>query len=114
MPAIVSVSNHPAIDSDRRFFRLFPNRLYRARPYTTGEFVDDPRVAFFAADEYGRSREINTVIVKWFAGFRIRLPVATSRSLDDDRSIVEFLRSHGIDPNTMRSAAGPARDEISL
>jgi hypothetical protein len=101
MPTVVS-TYHPAIDSDRHFFRLNPNRLYRARPFIAGEFGGGPRLIFFAPDGRGRLREVTTVIVRRFAGFRMRLPIITSLHLDDDGSIVTLLRSRGIDPDTMR------------
>jgi hypothetical protein len=96
MPPVVSASHHPAIDSDGEFFRRNPNRLHRARPYVAGDFGGDPRLAHLVSDDCGRN-EITTVIVKRREGFRIRLPLSTSFRLSDDRSIVDILRSRGID-----------------
>lgn len=109
MPTVVSFY-HPAIDNDRKWFGLNPNRLYRARSYIAGEFSGDSRLTFFASDGRGRLREITTVIVRRFAGFRMRIPIITSAALHDDRSIVAVLCSRGIDPNTMRPRPPCARE----
>ena len=105
MPTVVSIY-HPAIDNDRKWFGLNPNRLYRARSYIAGEFGGDSRLVFFASDGCGRLGEVNTVIVRRFVGFQMRIPIISS-VMDDDRSIVRLLHSRGIDPDTMRAARKP-------
>jgi hypothetical protein len=107
MPIFLSDRHHHVIDQDRKFFRLAPKRLFRARPPAAGEFGGNPQVAFFASDETGESCETNVVIVKRIAGGRMRLPFAVSTPvpLHDDGQIVDFLRGRGIDPSTMRSIA---------
>ena len=109
MPMVVS-NFYPAIGDDRKWFRLNPSRIYRARSYIAGEFGGDSRLIFFASDGRGSLCELNGVIVKRLVGYRIRLPMFMSFHLVDDRSIVDFLRSRGVDPDTMR----PHRPVIRL
>jgi hypothetical protein len=106
MPTVGSTGHHPVIDSDRLFFWLNPDRHYRARPWADGEFWSHG-FCFFTTDETGQGRDTNVVIVKRIAGGRKRMPFAVSAPvpLHNDDRIIDFLRSRGIDPSTMRPVA---------
>jgi hypothetical protein len=96
-----------AAANDKRFFLLNPSRIYRARNYVPSEFGFDVAIALFANDETGRLGEVTIVIVKQYQGYRKRRPFSVGQPirLDDDLKIASFLRSRGVNPDTMTSMA---------
>ena len=104
---------HPMIDNDQTFFQHNPYRNYRARSYVLGEFGFDTAISLFAVNELGQLREIDTIIVKRYPGYRKRCAFSTGKRtrLDDDRLIIRFLRRRKIDPETMRSVSAVVHDK---
>jgi hypothetical protein len=94
----------PSLSSDKAFFAANPFRRFRARCYTTGDGPFPSWAIPFADDGTGVLGEVNLVVVKRMVGMRIRalFTAPNCPTLKTDRSIVEFLRSRGIDPTTLK------------
>jgi len=84
------------IGEDREFFRVNPDRRFRARPPSIGEKALINKNALQDKDELGKIRRINFVIVENICELciRIRRYIATASrpTLKDDAQILAYLR----------------------
>jgi hypothetical protein len=96
-------SDAKSLRSDRSFFEKRPYRIFRARRYNDQDTHIPKCFPVFSKDEEGNLREINLTIVKRILGGRHRMLFATTnwRPLSNDAAIARFLRSRGVDPDTM-------------
>ena len=93
---------------DLTFFRTHKTRRLRIRPYVRGEFGFDAAATLFGQDPMGRTREVDTVIVRPLGGDlkRMVFPLNGLRIHDSDEAIGAFLIGYGVDPSTLDDRKG--------